>query len=51
MLDELKFLDKDIADEFRTSECAYIIGTPSLIQLSRDIKNLIEVIKHLKEFK
>lgn len=44
--DEIKFVDKDIADEFRNTN--YLIGTPSIVQLSRDIKELIKAIRSLK---
>ena len=45
-LAELKFVDKDIEDEFRNTQ--YYIGTPIACQLSRDIKELIKAIRSLK---
>jgi len=41
--DELKYVDDDIKEEFRNT--SYIIGVPTMIQLSRDIKNNIKVIE------
>lgn len=40
---ELEFVDKDIKDEFEGKQ--YIIGTPTNLQLARDIRKLIEVLK------
>lgn len=43
---ELKYLEKDIVDEFKGKN--YIVGTPTLIQLSRNIQRLNESLeKHL----
>ena len=41
--DELKFLDKDIADEFRGKN--YFIGTPTLVQLARRVDELVKELK------
>jgi hypothetical protein len=42
-IDELKFVDDDIKKEFDGK--IYHVGTPSIVQLSRDIKELIKTIK------
>lgn len=39
-IDELKFVDADIADEFRGK--AYFVGTPTLTQLVRNINKMNE---------
>lgn len=40
--DELQFVDEDIRKAFEGTN--YIIGTPTNVQLSRDIKKLTEVL-------
>ena len=41
--DELKFVDHDIAEEFAFKQ--YFVGTPTMVQLSRDIKKLASNFK------
>lgn len=42
LADELQFVDEDIRKAFEGTN--YIIGTPTNVQLSRDIKKLTEVL-------
>lgn len=44
-VDELKFVDYDIAQEFKKSDGGYYIGTPSLVQLNRNIKRLCDILE------
>lgn len=41
--DELKFVDEDIRKTFEGTQ--YIIGTPTNVQLSRNIQKLIDKLK------
>lgn len=43
-VDELKFVDFDIAEEFKKAGC-YRISTPSLVQVSRYLKKLCELME------
>lgn len=45
--DELSLVDPDIAEMFTKGSGAYYTGTPSLIQLSRNIKELTKVTREL----
>ena len=47
-LDELDFVDEDIKKAFEGK--SYFIGTPSIAQLTRNIKELINIISKPKEY-
>lgn len=46
---ELVFVDKDIEKAFAGTN--YIIGTPSVVQMTRELKRLREVLQKKKEVK